>query len=43
MNNNFPRGIKTSLGRLRLPEFQVKGPVQVFQLASAFNKIFSHI
>lgn len=43
MQDQFPRGIKTGFCGLRLPEFQVEWPVHIFQLASAFDKIGSHI
>jgi hypothetical protein len=43
MNDQFPNRIKARLGRLRLPEFQVKRPVHILQPASTHHEILSHI
>jgi hypothetical protein len=42
MNNQFPGGVKPRPRGLGLPEFQVKGPIQVGQFAATLNDVASH-
>jgi len=42
MHNEFPRGLSPGRWRLRLPELQVKRPVQILNSTPAFHKAASH-
>ena len=42
MQDQFPCGVKARLRGLRVPECQVKRPVQLFQFPFSFYKIASH-
>ena len=42
VQDQFPCRIKSSLGCLSLPEFQVEGAIQIFDSASAFDETCSH-
>jgi hypothetical protein len=42
MDNQFPDSIKAGCRRLRLPEFQIKGPIQILELAFADEHFLLH-
>jgi hypothetical protein len=42
MDDQFPGGIKSGDGRLRLPELDIKGPIKVLQPSFSLYEVCSH-